>query len=256
MNFNKLITLWGNSGSGKTSISAKLALKLANKGLNTILILADDNSFPLGLMVNNYDKSKSIGHLLNANIVDDQMIPFEMITRNIQVTTNSNIGILSYMLGETKENYVEYDSNIANTLINRLLANPNIDCVLVDCASNIIESMISKVAIARADRLFYIASTNIKSLSYLDSYIETVNNLSRSFYHEIVLNDVHPNDPVDSLEKRFKNVKYTVPNSNTFRYQLIERMLLEPLSSTSKKDRKINKTLDEICNTILEGDEN
>ena len=252
---NRIITFWGSPGAGTTTIALKTAAKLADEGLNVIVILADDSTFPIGLAVQNYDKSKSIGHLLNANIMDDQMIPFSTIVQNIQDTKNPRIGLLGYMLKETKENYVAYDSNIANSLFNRLISNPNIDCLVIDGSTNLIGSVITQVAIARADRLFYVASPNIKSIAYLDSYMDTAMALSQSIYQEVILNAVMDHDPVHDLSKLLKNVKYTIPFSANMRYQMIERDILTPLKSISKIEKKVDAALKLIHKTIMEGDE-
>ncbi len=253
-NKHKIVAVVGAGGAGKTTASIKLAKSLAEKGMNVALIMDDAESFPLGQVVSDYDKHRSLGKLLNINILSSETLPMEQIMAQFHDTKLANLGVCSYALSEDKASYVTYDMNVAESLLERLQANNDIDVIIVDCASVIRNSTypLTMAAVAKANEIFEIMNANTKSLAYHATNNKHINLLNANGRMHLVINNYFADDPYGDVEKKLgeQSVIY-LPHTQAVAKQTTELTLLDDIKHPTKRDKLYLTGVAEMTNAVL-----
>ena len=82
---NRVLAVWGSPSCGKTTIAAKIANYIANKGFDVALLLCDTDAPPLPLLVppSEIETEKSLGSILAAVKVTENLT-YSLVTALIK----------------------------------------------------------------------------------------------------------------------------------------------------------------------------
>lgn len=238
---NKLITIFGNSGSGKTSLAAKLATELSAKNHNVILV-STDFKCPTGpvLVPNPGDKGKSLGKVLSAVNVAQSTIMQNCIA------VDNNVAVLAYGLSENTGSYIEVTPDKALDFIRNIkyLA----DYVIVDCQTDIEADNLGLAAIPSSDLVIRMLTPDTKGMSYLSSVIPRLQTLGVKLDHTLnVLSNIKEYSAFEDFDTQQNGTKMFIFNSKKLEREMIESKLFSKVTS---KDKANNKTIGSLVNLI------
>lgn len=124
---HKIIAVYGNSGSYKTTTALSLARYMATKGTNIILVGADTTKPLLPIAAPLESKfAGSLGKALSSVDFDR-----DMILKNIYMATD-HVGILSYNIRENANTYAVVSQERIDDLYMQLRQQSDTD-IIVDC---------------------------------------------------------------------------------------------------------------------------
>ena len=162
MDNTKILMVTGMNGSGKTTISFKIAQELENLG-NNVCIVNFDSISPLSTIKNNYNNyNVSIAYVLTKETIITQK---DIYSAMIPIT--DNISIISYIYGDTKDKYSRILNNRVRDFLE--LLSGIVDYIIIDTTSNIIEPE-NRQCIQMSDRIINIIEPDYKGLSYYKTF--------------------------------------------------------------------------------------
>lgn len=158
---SKLISIYGSQGSGKTTLTAQLALALQKHTKKEVLIVGLDSTKPIipCLLPNSNDiKGLSLG-----KIFSDEVLNLHTVLKNIYMTKN-DIGIIGYNMNENDNTYAQpTQSRIDNFFIE---ISKIVDYCIIDCTSDIIRNKATSRAIANSDITIQLLSAGINGVVF------------------------------------------------------------------------------------------
>ncbi len=159
-----MIAIWGSPGSGKTTLSVKIAKELAEKEKNVIIIHDDIfcPSIPI-LLPTLKDIDKSLGKIFANPTIDQDII----LNNSITVRNQDYIALIGHLKGENPFTYPEYTKERVIDLL--ILLRHLVDYIIVDCSSILTESMLTITALELADKVIRLSKADFKGLSYFKS---------------------------------------------------------------------------------------
>jgi cellulose biosynthesis protein BcsQ len=234
---NNLVSVWGSVGAGKTLTSVKIAKALAEKKNNVFLLLCDDVTPSLPLLLPSETNTKSLGDLLSLSALK-QIHVFQHC-----VTAGGYLSLLGYQDKETELTYPEYDQKRAKELLS--LLSRSADYVVIDCNSHVLSSILTGVALETADTVFRVFNADIKSLIYFRSQQYFLREARYRYDKQInVLNNVYPNQGFNPHREAFGEISYMLPNLPMLKEQYDSGKLLEDLAGRdAKKYEPVIKTM-------------
>lgn len=161
----KLIAVWGSPGAGKTTVSVKLAVELAqkHKDLDVMIILTDITAPDMPIILPVKKDMRSMGNLWNNPRCDKEMIyNASMVTEKYD-----NLSILGYKACENVFSHADYTKEIVFKVFNEL--ETMADYIVIDCVSDFAFNMISMAALELADSVIRVGEATLKSFSFFDS---------------------------------------------------------------------------------------
>lgn len=168
MQSRQIISITGNTSSGKTVLSVKLALALANKGKDVLLVHCDASAPPLAY--SGIEKSEhivSIGEIISASSITQ-----ELLLKSCVTTKAPHLCFMGYKAGENYLTYPKYTNARIQEFCTQIrhLA----DIVIIDCCSDL-ENKLSSEAIRQANTIIEIVSPGLKGMSWWNSNHMLVN---------------------------------------------------------------------------------
>ena len=205
MHITMIIAVWGNAGSGTSTLAVKLANHLAQTRKSVLLI---DSNFiapqtQIWFPKIQIEDHKSLTNVLNGNI--DTEIVASKITM-----INDYLGVLGYTQNLTI-NAIPIREDTHEELLN--VANSIADYVIVDCQSNITQDIFSFTALDVADVKILSISPDLRGLSWHNSNYKMVHEKWANTNSTVikVLNKVRASSPAEAIEKAVGNVQYYLP---------------------------------------------
>jgi len=246
---NKIISVWGNPSSGKTTFSLKLANELAKKKKNVILILAGAKTPTFSTVLPLVDaKDKSLGALLSSVEITQESI----LKNCILVDENKHLSVISYLHGENETTYAEYSKDKVVDLL--ILLKHLADYIIIDCSSLVAYDVLTNVALEFSDKVIRLISADLKAVSYYYSTLPRISSRKYNLENHIkVMSNVKSISPKDVVANRFGGVSLELPYTREIEEQYYEGYLLNSL--VEKKSKNYNKTLNEIVNNITGEDD-
>lgn len=248
------IALYGASGVGTTTLISMLATTFAKKGENVAIVLDDILYCPLPLFTSNFDSSKSLGKLLNMTIGDSSKVTDEVLFHSMQTTKLPQVGIFSYMVGETETTYEKYTISIAEKFLDRISGLSEIDYMLIGCRSSVSESPLTNVAFRKADIVLHVANPSMKCRQYRKSQQTLLKQRNSNFKDFLVLMNVYKGDPVEdflAVEKLSKGSTFIFEHNEDLFCQLRDGALLTDLNEFgNKSNQRVNQELNKLCSFI------
>ncbi len=245
MTQNKIIAIWGNPNSGKTTLSIKLALELEKMGKRVMVIMAEANTPGISTILPFMDtKDKSLGEVLSSVEVTQESILKKCMT----LEKHKNIALMSYLHGENLRTYADYgkDRTLDFFILMRHLA----DHIIVDCSSYFHHDLLTRAALELSDKVVRLTTPDLKAVSFFDALMPLL--AERKFgveHHLKVLSNVKPQYPKDIVASRFGGIGMELPYTSELENQHLEARLFENL--TDKSSLFYNMEVKKLVGVIL-----
>ncbi|SES65236.1 AAA family ATPase [[Clostridium] polysaccharolyticum] len=215
----KLVAVWGSSGAGKTTFAINLALALAKKQLESLVILTDINAPDLKVLLPFEKDLKSMGYLWTRQDADKTDIYNACV-----VTKSEYICLMGYTKGENAFSYSDYTKDNVFRIYEEMRTMA--DYVIVDCVPNLAYNMLTTVALETADCVVRMGEAKKKSFSFFDSSLPL---LADSRYerekHIRLLSKVKSDMPIE-IAKKYLGCDLELPYIEEAQKQMMEGMLL------------------------------
>lgn len=231
MNENQVLAVWGSRDSGKTSISVKIAKELETRKRSVAIILCDDETPALPILLpNGKQDHPSLGALLS----QDRISQAEILKYSVPYGSKDNISLLGYRIDDNPMSYPEYSSINAKSLISAL--SRLVDYIIIDCSSDLVGNPLTLVALEVADVSLRIVNASLKSALYMRSQQQLLVD-SRFNYdkHLIVLNNVLPQQDENAHATITGKANYILPHCASLAEQYETGKLTESLFGREAK---------------------
>ncbi|TCX53619.1 AAA family ATPase [Dehalobacter sp. 14DCB1] len=227
----QILAVWGSPNSGKTVTAVKLAMALADRKKNVMLVLCDDICPVLPTIY----KSKAPIEVSLGEVLSAPNITQEVILRNsLAFEKNSYLSVMGYKAGENPFSYAEYKKERAIDLL--VLLRHIVDYVVIDCSSILTENIISTAALEVADTVIRMGSCDLKSISYFMSILPLISDSKfDADKHIKVLSHVRQFQSGDEYKNAFSGVSYTMPYVQSLEEQSETLTLFEELTNKTAK---------------------
>ena len=239
----QILAVWGSPSSGKTVTAVKIARELSLNRKNVAVVFCDGVCPALPTVLKTKKPVEgSIGEVLAAPNVTQ-----ELILKNCECPAkNPYLSFIGYKAGENVFTYADYAKERAVDLL--VLMRHIADCVVVDCASSLTDSIMSTAALEVADAVLRLGSCDLKGVSYFMSSLPLI--ADRRFKpekHIRVLSNVKPRQDSGGYENTYGGVSYKLPHVAAIEEQFYSLSLLDGLSG------KEAKTYETVIREIAEG---
>ncbi len=157
---NKIIAMYGNSGSYKTATALALAHYIASKG-NDVIVVGTDTTKPLLPIAAPFETKfgGSLGKALSSVDFDA-----DTIRRNLYMATD-HIGVLSYNIRENANSYAVVSPERIDILYMQLRQQLGAQ-IIVDCTSDVAQSKLTAKAIINADHTVELLTCDTNGLVF------------------------------------------------------------------------------------------
>lgn len=162
---NKIISVWGSPGSGKSMFCCILAKALTRNKQKAIIINGESSipMLPVWLPDQMIDANVSVGQVLSSVDIDTSLV-----AGHVAVLKNYPfIGLMGYSSGENPLSYPEVDYQMVRQLINA--AAKLVDYIILDCSSNM-TNVFTPAAIESGDIVIRILTPDLKGINYLKAH--------------------------------------------------------------------------------------
>lgn len=242
----QVLAVWGSPGSGKTTVSVKLAKYLADKRRNVALLLCDMTTpmLPCICPPSDLECEKSLGSILAATHITDTLIKQNCITHKKM----NHLLLIGMLKGENVFTYPPYDAELATELIDHLR---NIaPYIIIDCGSAIATDILSAVALMEADSVLRLVNCNLKSISYLSSQLPLLrdNKWDADKQYKVASN-VKPQEASEHIEQVLGSVVFKIPHSGELESQVLAGDLFRDLAL--KESRGFRKEIEKISKEVF-----
>ena len=247
---NRVLAVWGSPSCGKTTIAAKIAGYIADKGFDVALLLCDTDAPPLPLLASPSDieTEKSLGSILAAARITENLVMQNAIT----FKKNKHIVAFGLMKGENSFSYPKYTQVQAKELIDAL--RDIADFVVIDCSCHLSDDILSTVSLIEADCVLRLINCDLKSISYLSSQLPLLaDGRFKSDKQLKAANNVKSIHSRENIEQIIGGVTFTVPHSDLVERQYLEGELLKdtPIKRETKEFRVM---IEQIAEEVFELD--
>ena len=247
---NRVLAVWGSPSCGKTTIAAKIAGYIADKGFDVALLLCDTDAPPLPLLASPSDieTEKSLGSILAAARITENLVMQNAIT----FKKNKHIVAFGLIKGENSFSYPKYTQVQAKDLIYTL--RDIADFVVIDCSCHLSDDILSTVSLIEADCVLRLINCDLKSISYLSSQLPLLaDSRFKSDKQLKAANNVKSIHSRENIEQIIGGVTFTVPHSDFVERKYLEGELLKdtPVKRESKEFRVM---IEQIAEEVFELD--
>lgn len=238
-----MIAVIGSPGSGKTTVTLKLAQELYCATTNgAVIYLSPSLKVPaIGVLFPNHtpDSIFSLGEMLDKTDIYEEDILNHLVT----VKSMNNFGCLGYKAGENKFSFPVLTEDKVKSLFDVL--HKMAGYVFVDCTEEE-NDLISQYALGVADEVILVLSPDLKSMVYLSSNEGTLGSYADRAVRVLNINENELYPPVDDVKSNVRNISFVLPYSKQIRGQHLDGLLYE-----RAKDKKYRSELSKIVNTIM-----
>lgn len=169
---DKLIAVWGSPASGKTVTAAKLAVAIANKGKNTILI--SHSTITPSIPVMFPTRLKEFEGLSLGKVLDrPDIVQSDILAQGVVYSKSLPLTMLGYNIGENIKTYPDFQQSKHVELI--LQASQLADYVVVDCTSDTLNKT-TLAALQQADVILQLYKPEVRSEVFFSSHKSIVEN--------------------------------------------------------------------------------
>ena len=242
MNNGKLIAVWGNKSSGKSTLAAQLACQLAAKNYEVILVLTDITAPDMKVLLPHEKHTRSMGNLWS---MPDCSI--EAIYKACVVTDSDNICLLGYRNGENVFTNPDYTKDNIMDVFMKLKS--MVDYVIVDCVAEFAYNVLTTVALEMADNVLRLGEATPKAFSFFDSNLSLLlDSRYKSEQHIKVLSKVKSFHPKELAISHYGGVDVELPFIEAIEKKSIEGELLQLINDKSAKsfNAGLNKIIGQI----------
>ena len=224
----KVLAVFGNSASGKTITSIKIAREIATHKKN-VIVVALDSSCPVipyilpSTAVNDF----SLGELLAKPTVSQT----EILSACVPVEDNEYITVLGYKIGESLSLYPKV---IASKVIDLIINLKHIaDYVIIDCTTTIEHDVSTVVALQLADKVLKLGTSDLKGISYFYTADRLLADSKFDKEKQIaIISNLKTGQEWETVSAEYGGAKFVLPHCTEIEEQMQEVGLFEPLIKT------------------------
>jgi MinD superfamily P-loop ATPase len=241
-----VLAVWGSPGSGKTTIAVKIAKHLADKRMNTALLLCDMTApmLPCVCPASELESERSLGSVLAAAHVSESLVRHNCVTHK----RLGHLTLLGMLKGENEYTYPPYGETQARELIGCL--REIAPFVVIDCGSYIANDVLSAVALMDADSVLRLANCDLKSVSYLSSQLPLLKDSKWDSDKQYkTASNLRPQQAGEHIGQILGHVAFRLPHSPELEGQYLEGDLLADL--TMKDSRAFRKEIERIADEVF-----
>lgn len=223
----QVLAVWGSPGSGKTTVSVRLAKFLADHKRNVVLLLCDMTApmLPCICPPSDLECERSLGSILAATHITDTLIRQNCVT----LKKMGYLTIVGMMKGENMYTYPPYTPELAKELIDHL--RDIAPYVIIDCGSYIAYDVLSAVALLEADSVLRLVNCDLKSVSYLSSQLPLLQEQKWDADKQYkVASNVKTNQAGEHIEQALGNMAFKIPYSYELENLVLSGNLLGELA--------------------------
>lgn len=239
----KLISVFGSPGSGKTSITLKLAMEtyIGTKD-ESILVLSPDISVPgAALLFPNYDPNEICSL---STIFDNTAISAETLLKNtVTVKAMSNFGFLGFKAGDNRYSFPKPTPDKINALFNAI--SEIAGYVFVDCTGDFNDE-ISQKALSSADIQIRVISPDLKGMSWYSANKNTERTEEKDLFNVVNVSERELYLPTEEVCTKLHSIAALLPYSRGIKQQMLDGRMYERLG-----DKAYNKRLQSLVKKII-----
>lgn len=239
---SKIITIYGNNNSGKTTVATQLAKNIKGRGKSVIILCTDLTVSTVPHLLLNLPKNnnKSLKNVL------DSPISQENILKNL-IAINDNIFLLGFNYGES---YNDYTFLIEKEEVSKLLLSMQAiaDYVIVDATQDIAQP-ITRSALCISDVVINVLTADIKGATHFLSTDKHLQNLIPFECKKVTLLNKMKNDELESFTKNVTTFDYLLYFSYSIE-EAFDKYKLFSTFDTSKEMKIFDNTLDMLMSDI------
>lgn len=243
---NKMLAVWGSSGSGKTTAAVKLARYIASFKKTIILVLCDTVAPPLPYVCPDKDllNKQSLANILSAEYLSDELLKQNTIFHK----RNNNLCIFSLLEGENSTDCGDYNYLDAQAFLQSL--RDYAEFVIVDCSADFCSNPLSAAGLFEADAVLRLVNNDKKSMSFVESQMPL---LKSQKWNEAKLfkaiSDVEVLQEKGSVMKHSSGVDFKITHSDEVHNQFVQGNLLASLKQ--KSSINFSRAIAKIANDIF-----
>lgn len=240
------IAVCGSPGSGKTSISIKLAKIILKRYKRPVMVVfAQDMGSPLTYAIGRKsEKGRSLGELItNPEITNDEILDTMVLSKS-----EKDLAYLGYRVGESIKSYPDMSYEQVDEFYRRIAAMA--DYIIIDTSNDFLTNLISSIALEQSDTVLYVASGDVQGLAYTKSALPLITSMTNTGPDRILLNNVKDYPGITDVAEQIRDVDYTLPYEVRLLEESMEgRMLADgPLV---KKKRSFGYIMETIVSDII-----
>lgn len=242
----QVLSVWGSPGSGKTTVSVRLAKYLADHKRNTVLLLCDMTApmLPCICPPSQLECERSLGSILAATHITGPLIRQNCIT----LKKMDHLTIIGMLKGENAYTYPPYTQELARELIDHL--RDIAPYVIIDCGSYIAYDVLSAVSLMEADSVLRLVNCDLKSVSYLSSQLPLLQDQKWDVEKQYkVASDVKSNQAGEHIGQVLGSVTFQIPHSYELENLALAGNLLGDLAL--KDSRGFRKEIEKIAKEVF-----
>lgn len=197
-----IVCIWGQSGTGKTVLSAALAGCLAR---NINVLLASGNkvtpAFAQWLPDDRGKKIESIASILDNSRIDRDYlctISPDQPYRIVPHPDNERIGLMGYLPDDDVERYNPIEESSVERFFT--VARSFVDVTIIDGASNPADDALTSLAIQTADFVITLIEPSAKGVGYLRALQNWIARSHMAPRHLLIASPVDENSAVETVE--------------------------------------------------------
>lgn len=237
MSVGKLIAVSGPPGSGKTTLTLKLAQEVHEKTKKKVIYLSPDTLIPaMGAIFPKRDKASMLS--LGAALEQVNLAITDILGVIATTKAMPNMGYLGYIPGDGPYSYAALSEKKVLQMFQ--LMRDNFDYIFIDCDRSR-DDLISTIGCGLCDHLIQIINPDIKSIAYYgfeeipERAIQVLNILDNDIYL-----------PIQDTNAHFPKIQFTVLYSRAVKMQMYNGELMDLL-----QDPIFRKAIKPIADLIL-----
>ncbi len=242
----RVLAVWGSPGSGKTTVSVRLAKYLADQKKNVALLLCDMTTpmVPCICPSAELECERSLGSILAATHITDTLIKQNCITHK----KISYLTIIGMLKGENVFTYPPYTQELAAELIDHL--RDIAPYIIIDCGSSIAHDILSAVSLLEADSVLRLVNCDLKSISYLSSQLPLLKDQKWDADKQYkVASNIKSNQAGEHIEQVLGSVAFRLTHSDELENLALAGNLLGELAL--KESRSFRKEIAKIAKEVF-----
>lgn len=218
MSVGKMIAVSGPPGSGKTTLTLKLAQEVHEKTKKKVIYLSPDVLIPaMGAIFPKRDKASMLS--LGAALEQVNLAITDILGVIATTKAMPNMGYLGYIPGDGPYSYAALSEKKVLQMFQ--LMRDNFDYIFIDCDRSR-DDLISTIGCGLCDHLIQIINPDIKSIAYYgfeeipERAIQVLNILDNDIYL-----------PIQDTNAHFPKIQFTVLYSRAVKMQMYNGELMD-----------------------------
>ena len=209
----KLLSVYGSSGSGKSTAALALAQALTEKRKNVVLLSADVQTpaLPVWLPGQKFTPSNSLGMVLSSNNISESSIKDRIFVHS----QNNRLAFMGLVENENPISYKAFERDKILSLFT-LLSSLNFDYIIVDCASNAAWDALAITSMEMADCGIRLITPDVKGVEFEKSQKAWLKNGEFGWEKSMrILSMVRPITPIKDIKASTGSFSHVLPYSES-----------------------------------------